>query len=420
MKLIIKNIKELVLVESKNRVLLKKVAGNEMMRLKTIKNAFLLIDNDKIADYGKMFEIDLAYILNHSTYVQIDASDRMVFPCFCDSHSHLVFAGSREIEYIDKIRGFTYQEIAKKGGGILNSTKLLNATSEEELYEQAFERLEEVKMWGTGAIEIKSGYGLTTEDELKMLRVIKRLKTHSPLTIKATFLGAHTVPNLYKDNQTEYVDLIIKEMMPKVVSADLADFIDVFCDHGFFTVEETERILMAAIKYGLRAKIHANELGYSGGVQVGVQYGALSVDHLEYTSDAEIKALLSSETMPTLLPGSSFFLGLPYAPARKMIDAGLPLALASDFNPGSSPSGNMQLILAMACIKYKMMPEEALHATMLNGAYAMGVSHELGSIGIGKIANVFITKPIPSYQYLPYSYGNNKIETVILNGKIQK
>jgi imidazolonepropionase len=273
---------------------------------------------------------------------------------------------------------------------------------------------------GTGAVEIKSGYGLTTTDELKMLRVIKKLKKLSPLTIRATFLGAHAVPLEYKGRQGEYVDLIINEMIPLVATDELADYIDVFCDRGFFTVEETERMLMAGIKYGLRPKIHANELDYSGGIQAGVKYNALSVDHLEHTGDDEIQALLGSETMPTLLPGAAFFLGMPYAPARKMINAGLPLAMASDYNPGSSPSGNMQLILSMGCIKYKMLPEEAIHAVTINGAYAMGVSDGLGSIAVGKKANVFITKPIPSVEFMPYAYGSNKVDTVIINGKIQK
>jgi imidazolonepropionase len=343
----------------------------------------------------------------------------MVFPSFCDSHTHLVYAGSREVEYIDKIKGLTYEEIARRGGGILNSSRLLHNTSEEELYDAAWQRLEEIKYLGTGAVEIKSGYGLTVEDELKMLRVIRRLRENSALTIRATFLGAHAFPAEYKDHRDDYVELILNEMIPQVAAEELADFIDVFCDRGFFTIHQTEQILMAGMKHGMRAKIHANELDYSGGIQVGVKYEALSVDHLEYTGASEIESLLGTDTMPTLLPGAAFFLDMPYAPVRKMIDAGLGVALASDFNPGSSPSGNMQFILSMGCIKYRMLPQEAINATTINSAYAMGVSDELGSITIGKRANLFITKPIPSIEYMPYYYGHNKVETVILNGKIQ-
>ncbi|HNW70826.1 MAG TPA: imidazolonepropionase [Bacteroidales bacterium] len=417
MKIIIKNIKELIQVEPKTGTFRSKVSGKKMSELKTVKDAFLVIGNGKIEDFG--FMKDYKYADRNQNKI-IDATGRMVFPCFCDSHTHLVYAGSREIEYIDKIKGLSYEEIAKRGGGILNSAKRLQKASEDDLCEQALSRLEEIKMLGTGAVEIKSGYGLTTKDELKMLRVIKKLKKHSPLTIKATFLGAHAVPAEFKGKQSQYVALIINEMIPMVASEELADYIDVFCDRGFFTVEETEQMLMAGIKYGLRPKIHANELDYSGGIQTGVKYNALSVDHLEYTGEAEIKSLLNSETMPTLLPGAAFFLGMPYAPARNMINAGLPLAMASDFNPGSSPSGNMQLILSLGCIKYKMLPEEAINAVTLNGAYAMGVSEELGSIAIGKKANVFITNPIPTLAYMPYSYGSNKVETVIINGKVQK
>ncbi len=420
MKLLIENIKELVQVESGNSKLLRKVSGKKMSELRSVRDAFLIIDNGKIAGYGSMNDLKNEKEPDDKEQKIIDASGRMVFPCFCDSHTHLVYAGSREIEYIDKIKGLSYEDIAKRGGGILNSAKKLHNTSEEELVRQALPRLEEIKMLGTGAVEIKSGYGLTTADELKMLRVIKKLKKLSPLTISATFLGAHAVPLEYKGKQGEYVDLIINEMIPLVATEELADYIDVFCDRGFFTVEETERMLMAGMKYGLRPKIHANELDFSGGIQVGVKYNALSVDHLEYTGDAEINALLNTETMPTLLPGAAFFLGMPYAPARKMINAGLPLALASDFNPGSSPSGNIQLILSMGCVKYKMLPEEAINAVTINGAYAMGVSNELGSIAVGKKANVFITKPIPSVAYMPYAYGSNKVETVIINGKVQK
>ncbi|NVO19353.1 MAG: imidazolonepropionase [Bacteroidetes bacterium] len=414
MKILIENIKELVLVEDTQRAY---VAGSEMASLSTINNAFLLIDKGKISEYGRMEELFMPTEEN-KRLKKVDASGKMVFPSFCDSHTHLVYAGSREIEYVDKIKGLSYEEIAKRGGGILNSAKRLHNTSETELIAQALERLEEITWLGTGAVEIKSGYGLTTEDELKMLRVIRKLKELSPLTIKSTFLGAHAVPLEFKGRQGDYVERVINEMIPLVASEELADFIDVFCDKGFFTIEDTERILMAGMKYGLRPKIHANELDYSGGIEVGVKYNALSVDHLEYTGEKQIEVLRGSETMPTVLPGAAFFLGMVHAPVRKMIDAGLPVALASDFNPGSSPSGNMQLILSMGCIQYRMTPEEAIHATTLNSAYAMGVSEEMGSIAIGKKANVFITKPIPSIEFLPYAFGSNKVDTVILNGKI--
>ena len=414
--LLIKNIKELILVEEIPRI---KVAGSEMLVLNTLKNAWLLIKGNTIADFGT----DTPPLV-HSENTQgddlaiIDATGRMVFPSFCDSHTHLVYAGSREIEYINKIRGLNYEEIAKRGGGILNSARRLHDATEEELIFQSLPRLQEIMMSGTGAVEIKSGYGLNTEDELKMLRVIKQLKAMTPLTIVSTFLGAHAIPAEYKGKQSEFVDVVIHEMIPCVATEGLADYIDVFCDKGFFTIEETDRILLAGMKYGLRPKIHANELACSGGIQVGVKYNALSVDHLEYTGDAEIRCLLDSETMPTILPGAAFFLEMPYSPVRKMIDSGLPVALASDFNPGSSPSGNMQFILSMGCIKYKMLPEEAIHAVTLNSAYAMGLSGELGSIARGKKANIFITKPIPSYEFMPYAYGSNKVETVILNGEV--
>jgi len=415
--IIILNIKELVNIEYDTKLLKR---GSEMQNLQSLKDAWLLIQDDKIADFGQMNENEkILNLINSKEYSEIDAKGKMVFPCFCDSHTHIVYAGSREIEYIDKIKGLSYEEIAKRGGGILNSTKRLENASEEELVSDALERINEIISYGTGAVEIKSGYGLSTKNEIKMLRVIKKLKNLSPITIKSTFLGAHAVPIEYKNRQNEYVDLVINEMLPLIASEELADFVDVFCDKGFFSVEDTERILVASIKYGLRAKIHANELDYSGGIQIGVKYNALSVDHLEFTGDEEIKCLLNSETMPTVLPGAAFFLGMPLAPVRKMINAGLPIALASDFNPGSSPSGNMQLILSMGCINYRMLPEEAINAVTLNGAYAMGVSSELGSIAKGKTANVFVTTIISTYEFMPYAYGSNKVEKVILNGKLQ-
>ena len=415
MKILIKNIKKLVQVEQDNPKLF--VGGADMSNLQTIDNAFLLINNDKIEDFGSMDSLpDLKDV---DELKELDVSGRMVFPSFCDSHTHLVYAGSREIEYIDKIKGLSYEEIAKRGGGILNSAKLLHNTSEDDLYEQSLQRINEIKMLGTGAVEIKSGYGLTIEDELKMLRVIKRLKETTPLTIKATFLGAHAVPAEFKNNQAEYVNTVINEMIPVVSSEELADYVDVFCDKGFFTVEETDRILLTGMKYGLRAKIHANELDYSGGIQVGVKYNALSVDHLEYVGDDEIKALKNTETMPTVLPGAAFFLGMKCSPVRKMINAGLPIALASDFNPGSSPSGNMKFIMSLACINYKMITEEVINATTINTAYAMGVSDKLGSIARGKIANIFVTKEIPTIEFIPYSFGSELIDMVILNGEIQ-
>ena len=415
MAIFVKNIKQLVQAETKS---VKFRAGKEMQNLPLIDNAYLLTEGDKIKDFGRMEDFNPDILKKIKEPIEeIDATGKFVFPSFCDSHTHIVYAGSREVEYIDKIKGLSYEEIFKRGGGILNSAKRLHETSEEELYDQAWQRLEEMASFGTGACEIKSGYGLTTEDELKMLRVIRKLKENSPLTIKANFLGAHAVPLLYKDNPDGYVDLIINEMIPMVAAEELADFVDVFCDKGFFTTEQTERILMQGIKYGLRPKIHANEMAISGGVQVGVKYGAISVDHLEQMGDAEIECLKDTETMPTVLPGCAFFLNLPLSPARKMIDAGLPVAMASDFNPGTSPSGNMQLILSMACIRYRLTPEEALNATTLNTAYAMGVSDEVGSITKGKLANLIITQPMTQLEFMPYYYGANKVAKMILNGK---
>jgi imidazolonepropionase len=415
--LLIKNIKCLVQIEDLPRL---KICGADMSELSTITEAYLFIKDGLIADYGKMKKLLKSKIIIQNPETEIiDASGKYVFPSFCDSHTHLVYSGSREIEYIDKIRGLSYVEIAKRGGGILNSAKRLHETSEEELYIQSLNRINEIISSGTGAVEIKSGYGLNLADELKMLRVIRRIKDTSPIEVKATFLGAHAIPDEYKAAREKYVDLVINEMIPVVASEELADFIDVFCDTGFFTGEDTERILMAGMKYGLNAKIHANELDYSGGIQTGVKYNALSVDHLEYTGDEEINALIGTGTMPTLLPGSAFFLGMPDPPVRKMINAGLPIALASDYNPGSSPSGNMKFIMSLGCIKLKMLPEEVINAVTINSAYAMGLSETHGSIAIGKVANVFITKEIPSYEFMPYAFGSNLIETIILRGKIR-
>ena len=405
---LITNIKSLVQVEDTAR---EAVCGKDMAEVKTIENAYLLIEDDKIADFGTMDT------LSENADMTIDAKQRFVLPSFCDSHTHLVYAGSREIEYIDKIRGLSYEEIAKRGGGIINSAKRLQEASEDELFEDAKQRLEEIISYGTGAVEIKSGYGLTTEAELKMLRVIRRLKEASPLTIKANFLGAHGVPLEYRGRQGDFVNLVIDEMIPQVAKENLAEFIDVFCDTGFFTVEETARMLEAGTKHGLVPKIHANELDYSGGIEVGVKYGALSVDHLECVGEKEIATLKTSKTMPTILPGAAFFLNMPYSPARKMIEAGLPVAMASDFNPGSSPSGNMQMVLTFACVNYRLTPQEAINATTINSAYAMGISRTHGSIAKGKQANFYITKDIPTIEYIPYYYGTNKVERTFLNGK---
>lgn len=411
----IRNIRNLVQVHDKPVL---KVSGREMSQLETIDNAFLFIEDGLIKDFGKINDMP-QYLNNDNDLKSIDATGKLVFPSFCDPHSHIVYAGSREKEFTDKIRGLSYSEIAKRGGGILNSAKRLHETSEDELFEQSMTRISEVITLGTGAIEIKSGYGLNTADELKMLRVIRRIKNSSPLEVRATFLGAHAVPEEYRNEREKYVDLIINEMIPMVAAEELADFIDVFCDEGFFSVEDTERILMAGIKYGLLPKIHANELAFSGGVQAGVKYNALSVDHLESSGDDEIRDLLDSDTMPTLLPGSAFFLGLPDPPVRKMIDAGLPIAMASDYNPGSSPSGNMKLVMSLGCIKWKLLPEETINAVTINSAYAMGISETHGSVCRGKVGNLFITRDIPSYEFLPYAFGSHLIDTIILKGEIQ-
>ena len=408
MTTLIKNIGRLIQTENEIRPY---VAGEAMNLLPEIENAYLLIEDEVIKSFGKMEEAP-------STADEvIDVCGRYILPSFCDGHTHIVYAGSREHEFIDKINGLSYEEIAKRGGGILNSAERLHNTSEDELYEQALTRVNEMIAFGTGAADIKSGYGLSVEDELKMLRVIKRLKETTPLTIRANFLGAHAVPAKYKKNQTEYVDLICNEMIPAVASEGLAEFIDVFCDKGFFTVEETARMLETGAKYGIRPKIHANELDVSGGVQVGVKYGALSVDHLERTTEAEIEALRGTFTIPTFLPGTSFFLGLPYGNAKGYIQAGLPVALASDYNPGSTPSGNMKFVISLACINMRLTPAQAINATTINGAAALDLAKSHGSIAVGKKANFFITKHIPSIDFIPYAYTTDIIDAVALNGK---
>ncbi len=410
--MLIKNIKTLVGILPQGVL---RLCGNEMNTLNTLDNAYLMVEDGLIKEFGKMEQCP-----DYSGET-IDASGKMVFPSFCDSHTHIVFAGSREGEFLDKINGLSYEEIAKRGGGILNSARLLHETSEDELYRQALRRLKMVIGFGTGAIEIKSGYGLSTEDELKMLRVIKRLSQATPATVKATFLGAHAFPQEYKNGrEDEYIDLLCNEMLPKVAEQQLAEYVDVFCDKGFFTVEQTARILETAQKYGIRGKIHANELDFSGGVQVGVRYNTLSVDHLESSGEKEIEALKDSETMPTGLPGCSFFLNLPYAPLKQMINSGLSVALATDFNPGSTPSGNMKMVLSLACIKMRLTPAQAINAATINGAYALGISDTHGSITAGKAANLFITTEIPSIAYIPYSYTEPMVDTVILNGKIYR
>lgn len=411
MSILLKNINSLLQVRDKKTII---VSGKEMSYLPQIEDAYLLIDdNGLISDFGSMNNCPA----NASEV--IDVKGKFVMPSFCDSHTHLVYAGSREMEYIDKVKGMTYEEIAKRGGGILNSAKLLHNTSEEELYDQSLTRINEIIKQGTATVEIKSGYGLTTEDEIKMLRVIHQLKENTPIEIKATFLGAHAIPIAYKQNPDEYVDLIINEMIPMVATENLADFIDVFCDHGFFTVKQTDKILLAGLKHGLLPKIHANELGFSGGIQVGTKYNALSVDHLEYVGKNEIEVLKNSRTMPTVLPSASFFLNLPYAPVRMMIDSGLPIAIASDFNPGSSPTGNMKLIMSLALINMKLLPEEIYNAVTINTAYAMDVTEITGSITKGKQANLIVTKKIPSIEYFLYAFGSDLIDFVFLKGKKQ-
>jgi imidazolonepropionase len=415
MKLLLENIKELVQVEDAP---VRFKSGRQMAELKTIKDAFLIIRDELIQDFGPMSNLKDVY-KDDDLLVEIDCTDRLVYPSYCDSHTHLVYPAPREKEFVDRIRGLSYEEIARRGGGILNSAKLLHETSDEKLYYNAMDRIFEIIKTGTGAVEIKSGYGLNTEDELRMLKIIKWIKETAPVCVRSTFLGAHAVPAEYKNNVSAYVDLVINEMIPQVAAEELADFIDVFCDKGFFSEKDTERILMAGAKHGLRSKLHANELGLTGGVQTGVKYNALSVDHLEYIGPDEMESLKNTETMPTVLPGAAFFLGMKLSPVRDMIEAGLPVALASDYNPGSSPSGNMNFIASLGCIKYKMLPEEVINATTINTAYAMGISDRLGSIARGKIANLIITSEMPGIEYLPYSFGSNLVETVILNGEVQ-
>ena len=410
MATLISNIKQLVGVREESKLL----KGKELSVLPCIDNAYLIIEDGVIVEFGEMKNI------KHQTsnFKQtIDASSQFILPCWCDSHTHLVFAASREEEFVDKIKGMSYEEIAAKGGGILNSAKKLNAMSEDDLFDVSRRRLYEVIKLGTGAIEIKSGYGLSVEGELKMLRVIKRLKEVSPISIKATFLGAHTYPLEYRENHKGYIDLIINEMLPVIAKEKLADYIDVFCENGFFSPEETETICKAGMRQGLKAKIHANQLNFSGGVETGIKLNAVSVDHLETVNGDIINKLANSQTIGTLLPTAAFFLRMLFQPARQMIDAGCAIALASDYNPGSSPSGNMNLVVAMSCTGMKMLPEEAINAATLNGAFAMELQDKIGSITIGKKANLIFTKPIPSLAYLPYAFGSNHIDEVMINGE---
>ena len=402
------NIKELIQVRDKS---VKKVSGKDMSILPVIKNAFMLIEDDIIINFGSMDNLDVK-----KADKVIDLSGRLVLPTWCDSHTHLVYADSREEEFVDRIKGLSYHEIAEKGGGILNSAKKLQYKIEDQLYNDAVLRIEEIIKSGTGALEIKSGYGLTLDSELKMLQVIKKLKETFPIPIKATFLGAHAIPSKYKENREEYIQLIINRMIPEIASQKLADYIDVFCEKGYFSPEETNRILKAGITYGLIPKIHVNQFNSIGGIKVGVNNNALSVDHLEVLTDEDISIISKSDTMPVALPSCSFFLGIPYTNARKIIDSNIPLAIASDFNPGSTPSGNMNFVVSLACIKLKMTPEEAINAATLNAAYALNLSKEIGSISKGKLANFMITKPIKSYNFLPYSFGNNSIERIYFNG----
>ena len=409
MKTIFKNIKQLVQVREET---LKPLKGSEMKELPVIDNAWLLVEDGKIADFGKMQDLPTFEGVD-----EVDASGKFLLPGWIDSHTHLVYAGNREQEFIDRINGFTYEEIAEKGGGILNSAKKLQETPEDDLYLQSAKRLEEVIKMGTTAIEIKSGYGLTTEAELKMLRVIRKLKNNYDLPIKATFLGAHAIPPEYKDDRDGYLDLLINEMMPKIAEEKLAEFVDIFCEKGYFSVEDTHRVLEAGQKYGLKPKIHVNQFNSIGGIKTAVEHNALSVDHLEVMEPDDLDVLEDSETMPVALPSCSLFLGIPYTPARDMIEAGLPLALATDYNPGSTPNGNMNLVISLACIKMKMNPEEAINAATINAAYAMDILDTHGSITKGKAANLILTDEIPSYGFMPYSFGANHINSVYINGK---
>ncbi|MEG2614673.1 MAG: imidazolonepropionase [Alistipes sp.] len=406
MTLLVKNIAQIIGIQPADR---ERLCGAEMSELQTLDDAWLLTDGDRIKAFGRMSDLGAT-----TADRVVDAAGGTLVPSFCDSHTHLVYAGSREQEFLDKINGLSYEQIAQRGGGILNSADRLHATSEEELYTQAMERINEIIAMGTGCVEIKSGYGLSTEDELKMLRVIRRIRHSSPIAVRATFLGAHAVARSYAGRQSEYVDLVCREMIPAVAREQLAEFVDVFCDQGFFTIEETERIMRAGAEHGMIPKIHANELAVSGGVQAGVRHNALSVDHLERMDSEAIEALRGTCTM---LPGAAFFLGMSYPPAREMIGAGLGVALASDYNPGSSPSGNMKMVLSLACIRMKMTPAEAINAATLNSAYAMGASHDYGSITVGKVANFFITKPIPSVAFIPYAYTTPLIRRVFLRGE---
>lgn len=411
MKSIFYNIKSLVGILDATT---EKLCGAQMDNLQRIDNAWLIMEGERIDSFGSMDDLNVDDISKYD--LQINAEGKYLLPAFNDSHTHIVYAASRESEFVDRIKGIPYEEIARKGGGILNSAKKLQSTSEQELYDSALERLAQVKLQGTANIEIKSGYGLTTEAELKMLRVIRKLKETSTQTIKATFLAAHAYPLEYKQNHQAYINLIIKEMLPKVANEGLADYIDAFCEEGFFSADETSQILEAGAKYGLKAKIHANQLHYSGGIQVGVKYNAVSVDHLECVGEEELKCLQNSNTIGTLLPSAAFFINLPYQPARKMIDAGLAIALASDYNPGTSPSGNMMFVTSLACTQLKMTPNEAINACTINGAYAMELQHETGSISIGKYADLILTKKIPSLEYIPYAFSENCIDQLFVKG----